>query len=115
MAGPLAQGIKRDQTGAQLPSTAKPSGQKGVGGVTIVTGPGVLLGVLISTNGTNDVTVDIYDGTAVGTDDDKLIPTIVIPGSQRLGGVIPPPVEFDTGCHLLVSGTGAKVVAYTQE
>jgi hypothetical protein len=115
MSGQLKTGIKRDQTGAQLTATARSSGEKGPGGVAIVTGPGVLLGVIISTNGTDDVVVDVYDNTAVGSAAQRLIPTITVEGDQRLGGVIPVPVEFDTGCYLNVSGDGAKVVVHYQE
>ena len=108
----LQQQIKRDVWGSQLPSTALPSGQKGVGSYLIATGPGVLLGVIITTNGTDDVTVDLYNKLETGVDAEKLIPTFVVAGADMAGGVIPPPVEFVVGCYMVVSGTGAKVVAY---
>jgi hypothetical protein len=109
---PLQEQIKRDAWGSQLPSTAIPSGQKGPGGFTIATGPGVFLGVIIVTDGANDVTVDFYDKLSSGDDTEKLIPSFVVPADGQYGGVIPPPVGFATGLYMVVSGVGAKVVAY---
>lgn len=112
---PLQKQIKRDAWGSQLPATTIPSGQKGPGSYTVVTGPGVFFGFIATTNGTDDVTVDFYDKLSAGANDDKLIPTFIIEGADRFGGAIPPPVGFDTGMYMIVAGTGAKVVAYYME
>jgi hypothetical protein len=104
--------IKRDQFGAQLAYTAISSGQKGPGGELIVIGSGVLIGFIITTDGANPVTVDLYDKLSVGVDAEKLIPSFTVPGADRFGGAMLGPILFEKGLYLNVSGTGAKVVTY---
>jgi len=70
----------------------------------------VLVGVVVSTDGTNDVTVNIYAGSdATGT---KLIPQITIAGADRLGGIVGLRVHADDGIYLVMSGTGGRCVVY---
>jgi anti-sigma-K factor RskA len=83
----------------------------------ILDGTGKLHGIVVTTDGTNAQTVDIYDNTsATGT---KLIPTWVVTTSstdrtQSIGFY--PPVNFNTGCYVNVSGSGTVgyVVYYTR-
>lgn len=73
----------------------------------IVTGAGKLCGVMIATDGTNAVTLNIYDNTAAsGT---KLIPTRVIPTSSTSRGWsvgFNPAIPFKTGLYISVSTAG---------
>jgi succinyl-CoA synthetase alpha subunit len=78
---------------------------------------GKLHGIVVSTDGTNAQTIDIYDNTTnSGT---KLIPTWIVTTSatdrtQSLGFY--PPVNFSNGCYVVVSGSGAMsyVVYYSR-
>ena len=83
-----------------------------------VTGHGVLYGIILATDGTNAVTVSIYDNTSgSGT---ELIPTIVIPTSatQRTSSIgFGIPVHFATGCYvdITTAGTVGYMVYYFSE
>lgn len=74
----------------------------------IVTGAGSLCGVMIATDGTNAVTLNIYDNTAAsGT---KLIPTRVIPTSATSRGwslSFIPAIPFKTGLYISVATDGS--------
>lgn len=73
---------------------------------TVVTGKTVFCGLLVTTDGTNDVTITLYDNTsAAGT---KLMPgSPVFKGSDNIGGI-----EFDKGIlaeigiHIVISVAG---------
>lgn len=79
----------------------------------IFTGPGNLHGIVVSTDGTNAATIDVYDNTsAAGT---KLVPTWVVTSSatdrtQTLGFY--PPVRFEKGCYVNLSVAGGGTAAY---
>ena len=69
----------------------------------VLTGKGALYGILIATDGTNAVTLDIYDGTdATGT---KLVPQVVITTSATNRSAA---IDFGDGVGF---GTGIYVVA----
>jgi hypothetical protein len=84
---------------------------------TIFGDAGKLHGIVVSTDGTNAQTVDIYDNTTnSGT---KLIPTWIVTTSatDRTQSIsFYPPVNFSTGCYVVVSGSGAMsyVVYYSR-
>ena len=70
----------------------------------VLTGKGALYGILIATDGTNAVTLDIYDGTdATGT---KLVPQVVITTSATNRSA-----AIDFGESGVGFGTGIYVVA----
>jgi hypothetical protein len=90
------------------------SGQKTTDAL-IFTGEGVFHGIIVSSDSTNAITVDVYDGiTATGT---KLLPTTVVTTSaiDRIQAIKPPggPVKFYTGLYVDITCSGtAKYVVY---
>jgi len=78
-----------------------------------VTGAGYFYGITVTTDGTNAVTMDVYDNTAAsGT---KLIQTVVFPTSAMArGGAIgwDPPLPFNTGVYVDVTVGGGGTVKY---
>lgn len=85
----------------------KSSGEK-TASATIKTSAGVLHGIFIETDGTNDVTAQLSDDTD-GSSGTKLTPAIVVPASDRYGGVFGMNTAFSTACRLTLSGTGVEV------
>lgn len=79
----------------------------------IYTGDGNLHKIVVSTDGTNAVTLDAYDETsATGT---KLIPTWIVTSSstdrtQTIG--FSPPVRYSKGLYINVSVAGGGTTAY---
>lgn len=92
-------GMAADQCRATAEKTAS---------AAIITGAGSLCGVMIATDGTNAVTLNIYDNTAAsGT---KLIPTRVIPTSATSRGwslSFIPAIPFKTGLYISVATDGS--------
>lgn len=81
-----------------------------------VSGAASFMGLMIMTNGTSDLTIDVYDNDeASGT---RVLPTSTfIPGSpKRLVTIsIDPGIRCTTGIYVNVSGTpGAYQVLYDQ-
>ena len=80
---------------------------------TISSVAGTFSGIMIATDGTNAVTLDVYDNTAAsGT---KLIPTTPITTSaiDRVQIIRPPvPVRYQTVLYVNVSVAGAGTCAY---
>ena len=79
-----------------------------------VTGAGHFGGIIIATDGSNDVTVDIYDNTAASGN--NIIPTVVCKGSSRIHAIgIDPPTPFFTGVYVDITcaGTLSYIVYYT--
>lgn len=72
-----------------------------------VSGSCVFNGVMIKTNGTNDVTISVYSG--ISNAGDKLIPaSTIIPGSSRLSSIeADPGISCPNGIYIEMSGTGA--------
>lgn len=88
------------------------SGAKNADAV-ISTGPVIVQSVMIGTDGTNNVTVDLYDSS--GASGTKLIPSITVVGSDYYGGVTNLNVQADRGVYLDITTAGtAQVVVYTQ-
>lgn len=69
-----------------------------------VTGRGVFYGIMVKTDGTNNATVSVTDGSV------NLIPaSTVIPGSTRLALIsFDPPLPMVSGAYVTISGTGAS-------
>lgn len=67
----------------------------------------VFNGIMIKTNGTNDVTISVYSGTTNAGD--KLIPaSTIVPGSSRLSSIeADPGISCPNGVYIELSGTGA--------
>lgn len=78
-----------------------------------VSGPCVFYGLIVKTDGTNNVTVNVYDNTAAsGT---KLLPTsTVIPGTSRLFAVdfSDAPILCDNGVYVDISVAGGGSFSY---
>lgn len=81
----------------------------------IQTGQGSLHGLFFIPDGSNTITVSIYDNTAASGK--KLIPTFIVPAtpSGQLYSVgISPPVQFGTGLYVDITCSGtAHYVVYT--
>lgn len=81
------------------------------GNTQVFTGRCNIHGFLVSTDGTNDVTVTIYDGT--DTSGDKVTPPIKIKGTDNYGGVLEMNAICSTGAYATVNTAGtAEVVFY---
>jgi hypothetical protein len=78
----------------------------------ITDGRGYFGGIIITTDGTNNVTVDVRDATTAGTGT-KLIPTTVILANERVKSISAPQFYW-TGVYVTVttSGTTEYVVYY---
>ena len=94
----------------QSPSAVK------TGDAAIKSSPGYFFGILVATDGTNDVTIQIYDNTSgSGT---KLLPDslVITTGSSDRWEQISfnPPLPFSTGLYVDVttSGTVNYIVYY---
>lgn len=81
------------------------SGLLSAGTTSLITGKGILSGVIIVTDNTNVATVTVYDNpsAASGTVLAKCTATATT-GANSLAFVTP--VRFDTGLTVVVSGTG---------
>jgi hypothetical protein len=79
----------------------------------IITGAGILRGFAIQTDGTNDVTITIYDG--VGATGTELIPTaFTVAAADNYGGVVNLCILARDGIYadITTAGTCSYVVYY---
>ena len=77
---------------------------------------GILHGIIFVTDGTNAVTVNLYDNASAASGD-KLIPTdtiITSSGTDRLQSIgFNPPARFENGCYIELTTSGTvKAMAY---
>ena len=100
--------------GAAYAETIWPQKKAGTASAAIVAGKGRFGGIVVATDGTNSVTVDVRDATGAGAGD-KLIPTTVITSSatDRIRAISVPQV-FTTGIYVTIttSGTCEYIVYY---
>lgn len=76
----------------------------------IVNGKGLLCGIHVITDGTNDATVIVYDNTsAAGT---KLFEAVVAGANDAQLFDFSVPVKAQIGIYVDVSGTGASYIVY---
>lgn len=80
------------------------------GNSAVYTGRCVFHGIAVATDGTNDVTVTLYDNTAASGG--KVVPTFKVTGSDNLGGIVGIDSICDTGLYLAMSGGSPKAVVY---
>lgn len=81
------------------------------GNAQIAAGKSYIIGILITTDGSNNAVATLYSGT--DNSGKKLIPTLTVPGADRLGGVmLPCYIRALDGIYLELSGTGAAAVVY---
>ncbi len=67
-------------------------------------------GVEVITDGTNNATITVYDGTDAGG---KELFYGVVKGSSNFGGFTPVrPITCADGLYVVVSGTGASCIVY---
>lgn len=96
-------------TASELNATIVPlgwsySGEKGVATTAIKASAGMLHGVMIETDGINDVTVQLYDHASTATN--PITPAIVVPGTDRYGSIMDIDAVCSNGIVLVLSGTG---------
>lgn len=100
----LLAGIGFTQTGATRSTGIKTSSEG------IVSGGGVLTGVLVMTDGTNAATITIYDNT---TSSGTVLFKATVTGASYFGGATwEIPVRFSSGVYAVLSGTGASYILY---
>lgn len=90
---------------SQITTTATASG-------TAVTGAVWFNGIIVKTDGSNNVTLNIYDGTGVTVT--RLIPTdFVIPGTEYYFGYRPPsPIRCRIGIYVTIAVAGGGTASY---
>lgn len=73
-----------------------------------VSGRCVFAGVIVFTDGSNDVTISIYNGT--DNTGAKVIPSgVVVPAASRLISInAEPPIGCPNGIYVEIAGTGGK-------
>ena len=78
----------------------------------IATGWTEMHGVVITTDGTNAVTMDIYNGTS--TAGAKIVPTITFPATPKTQAIgWNPPVSCGTGVYIDITVAGGGSCSYT--
>lgn len=70
-------------------------------------------GIIVATDGTNDVTVDVYDN-ADGATGTRLVPQFVVDGADDIGGILfEPVVKCQRGIYVDITTAGTcKYVIY---
>ena len=77
----------------------------------VVARPARLTDLAVFTNGTNAVTVILYDNATAASG--TVIGKIIVPGSAYSGGlVIPVPVKAASGIYCSISGTGGSAIVF---
>ena len=77
---------------------------------TLVDGRGLLSGVLVITNGTNDATIILYDNNAASGD--KLFEAVVAGANNAVLFPFEKKVLAENGIYVSVAGTGASCIVY---
>jgi len=103
-------------TAADLNATVTPvswlfSVEMAVGTTVVKSSAGQLHGVLIETNKTTDVNVQLFNyATASATN--PMTPNMCVAGGDNLGGAMGIDCAFSLGCVIVISGTGGVVTVY---
>lgn len=107
----LSTPLFEDQAGRPIQSCLC-SGLKAVADTPVVVkaSAGVLRGLMVYTNGTNNATITIYDHASQATG--KILAQIVVVAADLCGGVINLDVEAENGLVMGLSGTGCSAIAY---
>lgn len=84
--------------------------EMGVATTVVKASAGQLHGVLIETNGTNNVIVQFYNHASTATN--PMTPSIVVAGGDRYGGAMNINCAFSLGCVIVLSGTGGVATVY---
>lgn len=73
--------------------------------------PCVLTDLAVYTDGTNEVTVTLYDNAT--TNSGTVIGKVVVPGANKNGGlIIPIPVRAQNGIYMVLTGTGGSAIVF---
>jgi len=93
-------------------ATCKSTGDKAVADspVVVKASAGVLRGFTAYTDGTNDVTVTVYDSAAAASG--TILAKVIIHGADDSGGLMGIDVEARYGIVMTIAGTGGHAVAY---
>jgi len=87
--------------------TALCSGEKSASEL-IFTGPCNLCSILVNTDGTNNVTVIVYDNTAASG---KIVRRFAVKGTENYGGTILKfPVDMAIGIYISMVGVGGSYI-----
>ena len=91
---------------------ARYSGSKAAS-ASIATGGGLFYGILVATDSTTGITLNVYDNTAASGS--KIIPSVVCvtDASTRVSTIFPPaPIRYYTGLYVTVSSTDCAYEVY---
>lgn len=87
------------------------SGEENVtAGKVIKNSPGLLHGLVVNTDGTNAVTVTVYDNAAAASG--TIVAKITVLAADRTGGLVGIDVGCDNGIFVVISGTGGTAILY---
>ena len=92
------------------PAGWTPSAELAVGTNVVKGSAGMLHGFLIETDGTNDVTVQLYNSAT--TSDNPITPSIVVAGGDNYGGVMGIDAICTNGITEIHSGSGGVVTVF---
>ena len=86
------------------------SSEMAVGTTVVKASAGQLHGVLIETDGTNDVLVQMFNHASTATN--PMTSVIKVAGSDNYGGAIGMDNAFSLGCVIVLSGTNGVATVY---
>lgn len=97
----------REKNGVPFPYTSKSTGLLSSSGV-VKASFGILIDVLVYTDGANNATVTIYNDP--DSADGKELAKVVVKGSDLMGGEVSILTEAALGMYISISGTGAQAL-----
>jgi len=103
----LAQNFHQDPNARAVPYVTQSSGLL-TSDQSVTTGGGILVAVIVYTDGVNDVSVVVYDhaSAASGT----VLAQVKLAGADLMGGETNIMGDFDNGLYIDVTGTGVEVL-----
>lgn len=99
--------IPSDLDNQKLPYLSECTGLLDADGVIIDTS-GVLVDVIVYTDGVNAATVIIYDNASAASG--KVLAKVIVAGAENFGGEVSIFTGVENGLYLDISGTGAKAL-----